>query len=91
MIEAPTGKEAFEAHWLDSSDLTLADEHHDASWRHGAYITEVFYRKSDETFWRFKYKRSTDGEFDGLRDGDYEVEQVWPQKELVTVYRAQDE
>lgn len=91
MIDAPNGKDAFESQWLESADLTLADEHHDASWRHGAYITEVYFRKSDQTFWRFRYKLSTDGEHNGLRDDEYNVEQVWPQKEEVTVYRARNE
>lgn len=40
----------------------------DDSWRHGSYVTEVFERESDNTFWLVKYRLSTDGETHELRD-----------------------
>ena len=71
-------------------DLFLEDGyesiHRDAddSWRHGAYIGEVFKRDSDGTYWLAAYCLSTDGETNGLREDDADITQVEP-KEIVTI------
>lgn len=56
----------------------------DDSWRHGAYIGEVFKRESDGTFWLAAYCLSPDGETNGLREDDADITQVMP-KEITAV------
>lgn len=56
----------------------------DDSWRHGCYVYEVFKRKSDDTFWAVNYQESGDGEYNGIREGDAQIEQVWPHEKVVT-------
>jgi len=58
----------------------------DDSWRHGAYVTEVFSRESDGTFWRAVYRLSSDGETDELAEGLAEIDQVHAETKTVTVY-----
>ncbi|WP_149648883.1 hypothetical protein [Azospirillum argentinense] len=58
----------------------------DTSWRHGAYITQVFHRAADDTYWRALYCLSTDGETNGLREGDAEITQVRPVEKTVIDY-----
>lgn len=50
----------------------------DNSWRHGSYMTVIYLRDSDQTFWMVKYVFSTGCETNGLRDGDYSCVQVLP-------------
>lgn len=61
----------------------------DPSWRHGNNMTGVYKRESDGTFWEFTYRRSGDGEYNGLhRDtNDYAVRRVEPHEVTVTKYR----
>lgn len=58
----------------------------DTGWRHGTYETAVFLRASDETFWRVSYRRSTDGETNGLREGRAKIIQVQPVQVVTTEY-----
>ena len=60
----------------------------DTSWRHGSYETGVWHRESDDTFWRAKYRVSTDGETHELRDGEAEetICQVSPKVVETIVY-----
>ena len=58
----------------------------DDSWRHGAYIGEVFKRESDGTFWLAAYCLSTDGETNGLREGDADITQVTPEQVTTMKY-----
>ena len=55
----------------------------DDSWRHGSYIGEVFKRDSDGTYWLAAYCLSSDGETNGLREGDADITQIEP-KEITT-------
>ena len=55
-------------------------------WRHGNDVVEVYHRNEDGTFWMFCYRQSTDGEYNGLHDGDFSVSQVWPKEKTVIVY-----
>ncbi len=59
----------------------------DDSWRHGSYVTEVFRRESDSTFWKATYRLSTDGETNELREGLARIDQVEPYTVQVTKYR----
>lgn len=59
----------------------------DTSWRHGAYISEVFLRESDNTYWMANYRLSTDGETNELREGTAEIVQVEPFEKTITDYR----
>ncbi len=65
-------------------DLDPVWRHADDSWRHGSYVSEVYKRVEDDTYWMFNYRLSTDGETNELREGFAEVCQVWPE-EVVTV------
>lgn len=58
----------------------------DNSWRHGSYMTVIYRRDSDQTFWMVKYAVSTDCETHGLRDGKYSCVQVYPYQIEVTRY-----
>lgn len=62
--------------------------HDNPSWRHGNRVTEVFHRKSDNTFWEFYYCESGDGEYNELREGNASIAQVEPYETTVTRYRA---
>jgi len=42
----------------------------------------------DGTFWEAKYQESTDGEYNGLRDGDARITQLFPKQITITVYEA---
>lgn len=55
-----------------------------SGWRHGVDREEVYFRKSDNTYWGVDYRVSTDGETHGLREGDADIYQVEP-KEVKTV------
>jgi hypothetical protein len=66
--------------------IELIHEEMDDGWRHGVNVTEVYKREEDNTFWQFEYRRSGDGEWNGLREDEYEVEQVWPVEVTVTQY-----
>ena len=58
----------------------------DDSWRHGAYIDEVFSRKADDTFWNASYRLSSDGETNELREGCAGISQVKPVEKVVITY-----
>ena len=72
---------------LEEDGYTLVYEEIDDSWRHGAYVWEVYERESDGTFWGASYQRSTDGETNGLRDEEADVVQVEAYDVTVTKYR----
>lgn len=59
-----------------------------ASWRHGSYRTEVYHRKSDGTYWQAKYRVSTDGETNELREGLATIVRVYPHQVMSTVYKT---
>ena len=52
----------------------------DDSWRHGSYVSEVYERKEDGTFWMVNYRLSTDRETNELREGYADIGQCWPEK-----------
>jgi len=59
----------------------------DTSWRHGSYRTEVYFRASDSTHWQVKYRLSSDGETNELREGHAKITQVEPYEKTVILYR----
>ncbi len=82
-MNEPTKEQLLE---FDEKILPIVSETHDASYRHGAYITQVFHRISDNTFWKVLYSLSTDGEEHGLAQGVYKISQVYPKQIIMTVY-----
>lgn len=62
------------------------DRETDDSWRHGVRVTEVYKRESDGTFWQVKYRLSTDGECNELREGIAKIAQVIPTEVVITKY-----
>jgi hypothetical protein len=79
---APTCEQLF------NEELPLADRKTDDSWRHGVHVTEVYRRDEDGTFWQAKYRLSTDGETNELREGDAKIVQVFPREINVTIYES---
>lgn len=78
----PTGKELY------NEEYESVYRESDDSWRHGAYVTEVFKSPVDETFWQASYELSTDGETHGLREGTAEIIQVKPVEKTVIIYEV---
>ena len=72
-MHEPTCEDLFEEDGYESVHRDVDD-----SWRHGAYIGEVFKRESDGTYWLAAYCLSSDGETHGLREGDADITQVKP-------------
>ena len=71
---------------LIDDELDSVSRESDDSWRHGSYITQVFYRKADGTYWQAEYRLSSDGETNELREGYAEITQVKPVEKSVTTY-----
>lgn len=86
MNDKPTCEELFDE--VHGGPVSRED---DASWRHGSYRTEVYHRKSDDTFWMAKYRVSTDGETNELREGLASIDQVWPKHVTKTVYTKEQQ
>lgn len=86
-LEKPTCGELFDAIY-SSKFFEQVDRKVDDNRRHGCYVAEVYKRLSDETFWRVTYCRSTDGETNGLRDGDATICRVVPKTVSVTRYET---
>ena len=68
----------------DELGLESVERELDDSWRHGCYVCEVFKRKSDDTFWVVNYQESGDGEYNGIREGEADIDQVWAHETVVT-------
>lgn len=81
-MEAPTCEQ------LSDEELECVATHSDTSWRHGTRETHVFKRETDGTFWEAKFRLSTDGETNELREGLAKIRQVFPKEKTVTVYEA---
>jgi hypothetical protein len=82
MITRPTCEEIYQE---DLGDAVLREA--DDSWRHGSYVTEVYHRATDNTYWQVSYDLSTDRETNGLRDGSASVVQVEQYEKTVKAYR----
>lgn len=64
----------------EENGIASVDKKLDDSWRHGNYVTEVFYRESDKTYWEASYRVSGDGETHELREGLHTVRRVYPRE-----------
>ncbi len=82
VTEQPTCEQLFLEDGLKSVHREADD-----SWRHGAYIYEVFRREADDTFWSAAYELSTDGESHGLREGTADIKQVRPVEKTTIEYQ----
>jgi len=71
---------------LEEVGLKEVSRKSEIGWRHGTDETVVFFRVSDSTYWLVNYRLSTDGEYHGIRENDYTVNQVTPKKKTITVY-----
>lgn len=80
-MNIPTCQDLFEEDGYESVHEDIDD-----SWRHGAYVGEVFHRTSDNTYWLAAYCRSSDGETNGLREDDADITQVEPREVITTKY-----
>jgi len=74
MLPKPTCKDI-----LNKEDFESVHREADDSWRHGSYVTEVFRRIVDETYWQVCYHLSTDRETNDLREGTAFIDRVVPQ------------
>lgn len=84
-MQTPTQEE------LWNEELELVEHDASDSWRHGCNITEVYKRESDSTYWQVEYQKSTDGETNGLREGNYTINRVYPKQVTTTVYSTKEE
>lgn len=82
-MEQPTKDDLLE--WRNP-DLVSVHRDVDDDWRHGCSIWEVFHRPKDDTYWGVSYRTSTDGEYHGIREDEYDVTQVYPKEVTKTIY-----
>lgn len=83
MIIAPTCQDIFE-------DKLEAVHWDSAEWRHGVLRMEVYYRAEDDTYWRARYRVSTDGETNELREGLASIVRVWPSRVTAIEYTTSE-
>lgn len=81
----PDGQELWDAHCGDHDNIITVHREADDSWRHGSYVYEVFHRISDDTHWATNYNEQSDGEYVGLREEDYSIDQVEPHAKMIEV------
>jgi hypothetical protein len=89
-IVKPTTEEIRSAYMEDTQNFTMVDEVADTSWRHGCYMTTVYRRISDNTFWQVNWQVSGDGETNSIRDREISsqnITQVEPYDVTVVKYR----
>ena len=55
----------------------------DDSYRHGSYVTEVFHRAEDNTYWQASYTNCPN--YNELYEGKAIVSQVYPYDKVVTI------
>ncbi len=58
--------------------FTRVDRQVDDTWVNGAYVTDVYRRLSDDTYWIADYRRSTGGKINELRSGEARIRKVVP-------------
>ena len=71
---------------LFGEEFPLVERQVQDNWRHGVTIIEVYLVGDD--YYQACYRVSTDGETNGLRDGDVRILQVFPRQINVTVFEA---
>lgn len=73
--------------------LELVQRDVDDSWRHGNYVTEIYHRLSDDTYWDVSYRKSGDGEYNELREQGGSaafIKQVTPVSKVITIVEYHD-
>lgn len=87
-IVKPTGEELRSAWMEDNPDYQAVHQKADPSWRHGCYMTTIFKRQSDDTYWAANYQVTGDGDYNTLRDDpdDVHIHQVWPMTRTIVDY-----
>jgi hypothetical protein len=94
MVVKPTVEEIRQAYMElegGGDDFEFVNEEADPSWRHGCYMTTVYKRLSDQTYWSVNWQLSGDGEYNSIRDkeiSDMDIYQVEPYEQVITSYRA---
>ena len=86
----PTIDDVRNAYCEDHDDFEEVYENADPSWRHGCYMTTVYKRLSDDTYWQVSWQRSGDGEYNSLRDKEIDtsdIVQVEPFSRTVIDYK----
>ncbi len=78
-MEKPTCEQLFERDGYSQVWREVED-----GWRHGVYVTEVFLRKEDVSYWMASYRLSTDGETNELKEGLADIQQVSPRETTTT-------
>lgn len=89
-MNKPSVEDLSEGYYDENDDLELVWDDADPSWRHGCYMTSVFKRKSDNTYWSVSWRRSGDGEYNSLREGDIDetyISEVEPYSVTIIEYR----
>jgi hypothetical protein len=81
-MDSPTCEEL----WNEELELVKEDLAH---WRHGTHKNQVYYREDDSTYWRASFRESTDGETNGLREGDASIEQVYPKTIQTIIFSSE--
>lgn len=81
-------KEKFKELWMNDEVETI-EKDIDDSWRHGNYVFEVFKYKPDPDglpiYYSVSYNESSSSDYHGIRDGDFEIERVFPHEKVVRV------
>lgn len=74
-------KDTFKELW-EEDKLEQIEREVDDSWRHGCYVYEIY---KDETgkYFSVSYQLSTDGEYHGIRENDFDLYEVEPVKVIV--------
>jgi hypothetical protein len=85
-MESPTCEQLIDEEGSCNDGFKLISRISDPSWRHGTRETQVFLRESDQTFWEAKFRLSTDGETNELREGLAKIRQVQPKEKMITIY-----
>lgn len=81
-------KEPTQEELLEEINLISVKREADDSWRHGCYITQVFHRLADDTYWEVNYDLSSDGETHGIREGYYDISQVRRIERIIIDYET---
>ena len=92
-IIKPTVKQLSDAYCEgdDDDDFTEVDQTSDPTWRHGCYMTTVYHRLSDDTYWQVRWRRGDNDDYNSLREceiNDDDIMQVEPYEVVKTAYRA---
>lgn len=76
----PTCDQLFNEEGYEQVDTLLTP------WRHGTFQICAFRDEADGTYWKAKFRVSSDGETHELRDGTASISQCWPREVTITVY-----